>query len=89
MSKNYTKPNTPNHEDRPKDWLNSSLVFARTLGFLLDEGVGIVINAVGDMDLGVERVIVYNMGDQIHIDEFENTEIKEGSFIMIVEDKTN
>ena len=35
---NYTKPNDPDHEDSPKDWLNSALLFTRALSFLLNSG---------------------------------------------------
>jgi hypothetical protein len=82
---NYTKPNKPNHEDNPKDWLNSSLLFARTLSLILEPGHGIVVDTKGDMDLGegVEKVIVFNRDEQIIIEAFDR-DIKEGTPMKVV-----
>lgn len=82
---NYTKPNKPNHEDSPQDWLNSSLLFARTLSLILEPGHGIVVDVKGDMDLGegVEKVIVFNRDEQIVIESFDR-DIKEGTPMKVV-----
>jgi len=82
---NYTKPNEPNHEDSPQDWLNSSLLFARTLSLILEPGHGIVVDVKGDMDLGegVEKVIVFNRDEQIIIEAFDR-DIKEGTPMKVV-----
>lgn len=82
---NYTKPNEPNHEDSPQDWLNSSLLFARTLSLILEPGHGIIVDVKGDMDLGegVEKVIVFNRNEQIVIEEFDR-DIKEGTPMKVV-----
>ena len=66
---NYTQPNDNDHQDSPKDWLNSALLFSRTLGFLMDENIGIVIDVVGDVefDFNTKKVIVYSSGDQMNI----------------------
>jgi len=82
---NYTKPNEPNHEDSPQDWLNSSLLFARTLSLILEPGMGIVVDVKGDMNLGegVEKVIVFNRDEQIVIDAFDR-DVKEGTPMKVV-----
>lgn len=45
---NYTRPNS-DELDEPKDWLNSALIFARTLSLILEENTGIVVKLKGDM----------------------------------------
>lgn len=82
---NYTKPNEPEHQDDPKDWLNSSLLFARTLSLILEPGHGIVVDVKGDVDLGegVEKVIVFNRDEQIVIEAFDR-DIKEGTPMKVV-----
>jgi len=82
---NYTKPNEPNHEDSPQDWLNSSLLFARTLSLILEPGHGIVVDVKGDMDLGegVEKVIVFNRDEQIVVEAFDR-DLEEGTPMKVV-----
>ena len=66
---NYTNPNSDSNEQNPKDLLNSSLIFARALGLILNESEGIVVDVVGDIDLGedVKKVIVFSYQDRVHI----------------------
>lgn len=74
LGANYTKPHEKGHQDTPEDWLGSSLVFAKALGFLLEEGTGVVVQLAGDMKTlmpGVDKVIVASVGDQIKIIECE------------------
>jgi hypothetical protein len=82
---NYTKPNEPNHEDSPQDWLNSSLLFARTLSLILEPGHGIVVDVKGDIDLGegVEKVIVFNRDEQIVVESFDR-DLEEGTPMKVV-----
>jgi hypothetical protein len=82
---NYTKPNEPNHEDSPQDWLNSSLLFARTLSLILEPGHGIVVDVKGDVDLGegVEKVIVFNRDEQIVVESFDR-DLEEGTPMKVV-----
>jgi hypothetical protein len=82
---NYTKPNESNHEDSPKDWLNSSLLFARTLSLILEPGHGIVVDVKGDVDLGegVEKVIVFNRDEQIVVESFDR-DLEEGTPMKVV-----
>lgn len=83
---NYTRPNDPNYVDEPKDWLNSSLIFARTLGLILEEGSGIVVDLVGDAELqtdpDVRKVIVYRDGDMIAMIPCEQ-DIEEGQWVTL------
>ena len=82
---NYTKPNEPNHEDSPQDWLNSTLVFARTLSLILEPGHGIIVDVKGDVDLGegVEKVIVFNRDEQIVVEAFDR-DLEEGTPMKVV-----
>ncbi len=82
---NYTKPNESNHEDSPQDWLNSSLLFARTLSLILEPGHGIVVDVKGDIDLGegVEKVIVFNRDEQIVVESFDR-DLEEGTPMKVV-----
>ena len=52
MQENHLKPNEEGYQDNPQDLLNSSLIFARTLGFIFKEGEGIVIDIKGEVKLG-------------------------------------
>jgi hypothetical protein len=82
---NYTKPDDETYEDSPKDWLNSSLIFARTISLLLEERRGIVVDIKGDVDLGegVEKVIVFKKDGQIVI-KILDRELEEGDIVKIV-----
>jgi len=91
---NYTKPNDPNHNDSAQDWLNSALLFARTLGFILKDTEGIVIDVKGDMNfdhLGdgekIKRVIVFKDGESIKVMKPNNIEeiqeVEEGTLLWV------
>jgi hypothetical protein len=84
---NYTKPNDLNHQDTPQDWLNTSLVFARTLSLLLERGEGIIVDVKGDVNLGegINKVIVFNRNKQIIVQEF-NGNLDEGTPMMVVDE---
>ena len=88
---NYTKPNNKNYKDKPEDWLFYSLIFTRTLSFLLNENEGVLIDLKGDMlELHPElsRVIVFNNGEQIEVIEAsERTDLNEGDIIQMIDDK--
>lgn len=90
---NYTKPNDPDHVDDPKEWLNGSLIFARALSKLLEEGTGVVTTLVGDAYNPVgttKNVIVFNMDGMITIeeaDEVEENELLEGTIVKIVKEE--
>ncbi len=60
---NYTKPNEPDHEDSPLDWLTAMLTFGQALGHLLKPNEGVVIDVIGDMKIQLpdyDKLIVYN-----------------------------
>ena len=85
LGKNYTKPNLPNHEDNPKDWLASSLIFSKTISHLLKPNEGIVIELENDMKLlmpDYDKVVVYNDDKQIKIMEC-NEDIEEGQMVWL------
>jgi hypothetical protein len=86
---NYTNANDPNYQDKPEDWLNSSLIFARTLSLILREGEGIVVDIVGDarfqMDESVKKVIVFKREGQVIVIECTE-DLEEGQYVMIHDD---
>jgi hypothetical protein len=83
---NYTRPNDPDYEDRPEDWLNSSLIFARTLSLILQENEGMIVEIQGDMnffnDESVKKVIVYKNEGKIRVIECED-DLPEGQFVIV------
>ena len=90
---NYTKPQDPNYEDSPQDWLNSALIFTRALSLILKETEGVLVNIAGDVDLEdktIKQVIVYKENDQIHILPYEGeTELAEGTMVWMTEFSEN
>lgn len=87
---NYTKPQDPNHEDSPQDWLNSCLVFVAALSCLLQETEGVVIDIKGDMKVedDAKKVIVFKKDEHIHIypiseDEDRIKNLPEGTMIWM------
>jgi len=84
LDKNYTKPQDPNHVDEPNDWLYSSLVFCRTLGLLLQDKEGVVVDMKGDMLSlrDVKKVIVHSRDNQMVIDECTD-DIPEGTLVWM------
>ena len=83
---NYTRPNS-DESDKPKDWLNSALIFARTLSLILEENTGIVVKIKGDMVNPInpdsDRVVVFKKDKMIHVDNIQDDTLKEGDFIRI------
>ena len=66
---NYTNPENAGEGQNPQDLINASLIFARALGLILKDGEGIVVDVVGNINLGeeVKKVIVFEYKDQVHI----------------------
>ena len=89
---NYTNTNDPDYQDKPEDWLNSSLIFARTLSLILREGEGLVVDIVGDakfqLDETVKKVIVFSREGQIVVTECEE-DLNEGQFVMVHNENPN
>jgi|694.fasta_scaffold03419_25 hypothetical protein len=81
---NYTNPEQSGQEQNPQDLLNASLIFARALGLILNEGEGIVIDINGDVNLGddVNKVIVFKKDEQVHIFKFEE-DLPEGTAVSL------
>jgi hypothetical protein len=82
---NYTRSDKEEHEDSPRDWLNSALIMTRALGLMLQKDEGIVVDILGDMQFGVNddgdvitKVIVFDRDDQIVVMECEE-DIPEGT----------
>ena len=86
---NYTKPENENHTDSPEDWLNSSLIFARTLSLILKENEGIVVELKGDMDLGegIDKVIVFRSQNMTRVVPLEE-DLPEGTWIMMKDEES-
>ena len=82
MEENQTNQEQENQKQNPQDLLNASLIFARALGLILNEGEGIVVDIVGDMNLGegINKVIVFEHNDQVHIYKCDE-DIPEGSAV--------
>ena len=84
MQENYTNPEQAGQLQNPQDLLNASLIFARALGLILNEGDGIVVDIAGDMNLGedVKKVIVFEHENQVHIYKCEE-DLPEGSAVSM------
>ena len=81
---NYTNPEQSGQAQNPQDLLNASLIFARALGLILNEGEGIVVDITGDVVLGddVNKVIVFKKEEQVHIFKFEE-DLPEGTAVSL------
>ena len=82
QSQNYTNPDQTGEGQTPQDLINASLIFARALGLILKNGEGIVVDVVGDINLGpeVKKVIVFEYNDQVHIYKCEE-DLEEGTAV--------
>ena len=81
---NYTNPEQSGQAQNPQDLLNASLIFAKALGLILNEGEGIVVDITGDVVLGddVNKVIVFKKDEQVHIFKFEE-DLPEGTMVSL------
>lgn len=87
---NYTKPEEENHQDDPKDWLGSAMVFAKALGNTLPPNSGIVVELENDMlpiFEPLKMVLVSNVGGRINIEAVENDTWEDGDFVKISSDE--
>ena len=84
MQENQVNQTEENIQDSPQDLLNASLLFARALGLILKEGEGIVVDVMGDINLGeeVKKVIVFKFENQVHIYKCEE-DIPEGNAVTM------
>lgn len=86
---NYTRPEDEDHDDDPRDWLNSALLFARALSLILEEREGVVVDISGDAFNPIDdakKIIVFKADGMIHIDSFEK-DLEEGTFCTVVRDE--
>ena len=81
---NYTNPEQSGQAQNPQDLLNASLIFAKALGLILNEGEGIVVDINSDVSLGddVNKVIVFKKDEQVHIFKFEE-DLPEGTMVSL------
>lgn len=72
------------NEEGVEHWKNSSLLFARALGFLLQDDMGIVVNTVNDINLGegIDKVIIFRQGGQVIV-EVCTEDIMEGTPVKL------
>jgi hypothetical protein len=75
-------------QSNPQDYVNASLIFARTLGLILKEGDGIVCHLPKGMKLeeNVDKVIVFKHNEQVHIYKCEE-DLPEGTPVTVSESK--
>ena len=68
------------------DVLNASMLFARALGLIFKDNECIVVNVMGDVNLGddAKKVIVFKQNDQIHIFRCDE-DIEEGMAVNLGE----
>ncbi len=81
---NTTNTEGANDMQQAQDLINASMIFARALGFILQEGEGIVVNVTGDINLGedVKKVIVFKKDEQVHIYRCDE-DIEEGTAVNL------
>lgn len=81
---NYTNPEAGETKQDVQDLLNASLIFARALGLIFQQGEGIVVDIKGDIKLADDskKVIVFSHNDQIHIYKCEQ-DLEEGTAVSM------
>jgi hypothetical protein len=79
---NYTNPEPGETKQDVQDLLNASLIFARALGLIFQQGEGIVVDIKGDVILkeDTKKVIVFQHNNQIHIYKCEE-DLEEGTAV--------
>ena len=79
---NYTNPKQAGEGQNPQDLINASLIFARALGLIFKNGEGIVVDVVGNINLGlgIKKVIVFEYNDQVHIYKCDE-DLEEGTAV--------
>ena len=81
--------NTTNTEgagqgQQAQDLINASLIFARALGLIFQEGEGIVVDVTGEVNLGdeVKKIIVFKKDEQVHIYKCDE-DLEEGTAVNL------
>jgi hypothetical protein len=93
---NYTNPSNPDYHDKPSDWLNAAMVFARAFASVLQENAGIVVDMTTEIKntmpegfpLDVSKLLVCNVAGKIQIRECRD-DIPEGTHVMVLNDNPN
>jgi hypothetical protein len=85
---NYTNPEQGDMKQDVQDLLNASLIFARALGLIFQQGEGIVVDIKGDVILkeDTKKVIVFQNNNQIHIYKCEQ-DLEEGTAVNMNSDE--
>ena len=85
---NYTNPEPGDMKQDVQDLLNASLIFARALGLIFQQGEGIVVDIKGDVILkeDTKKVIVFQHNNQIHIYKCEE-DLEEGTAVNMNNDE--
>ena len=80
------KQNNMEENQTNKDYLNSSLVFAKALGLVFEEGQGVVVDVTNDIDFGedVNKVFVFALNGIV-----KKIYLKEHPFYLTQEKKKN
>jgi hypothetical protein len=87
---NYTKPEYPDHEDKPEDWLYMALTFSQALDVFLKKDEGVVIEPIGDAleihpEIEAKKIIIFNDGIMIRaISAIDNPSVKHGDKVYII-----
>jgi hypothetical protein len=81
---NYTSPEQGDTKQDVQDLLNASLIFARALGLIFQDGEGVVVDIKGDVKLkdDSKKVIVFSHNEQIHIYKCEQ-DLEEGTAVSM------
>lgn len=77
---------TEHNETAPQNWYNAAIIFAKALGFMLEEGHGIIVDLNENLtivgDENVKKIIVFKKDGSVHIGPVDQ-DIPEGSFVTL------
>ena len=68
-----------------QDALDASIIFAKALGFILQDNQGIVVDTPTDSKMNefIQKVVVFKFNEKIHIYKCEDETIQEGTFVLL------
>jgi hypothetical protein len=70
----------------PQGWFTAAMIFAKALGFMIDEGNGVIVDLDENLTIegeeNVRKVLVFKKDNSIHIGPVEE-EIPNGSFVSL------
>lgn len=87
---NYTKPEQPDHDDKPEDWLYMALTFSQALDCFLKEGEGVIVEPKGDAleihpEIEAKKIIIFNDGKMIRaISALDQKDLKHGDLVNMI-----